>query len=139
MKTNIFRIRSSGLLVGLGLCRCLASGQLAPASKPSEVIVVYNKNLPESKGVAEYYADKRGVPKAQLFGFSVTTNEEMSRLEFRDSLQKPLAKLLESQKLWRMASHIAPASSNQPSRLEWRVVESKIRYAVLCYGIPLRI
>jgi uncharacterized protein (TIGR03790 family) len=139
MKTNIFRIRSSGLLLGLALCRCLASGQLAPASKPSEVIVVYNKNLPESKGVAEYYADKRGVPKAQLFGFSVTTNEEMSRLEFRDSLQKPLAKLLESQKLWRMASHIAPASSNQPSRLEWRVVESKIRYAVLCYGIPLRI
>ena len=23
--------------------------------------------------------------------------------------------------------------------MEWKVVESKIRYAVLCYGVPLRI
>jgi uncharacterized protein (TIGR03790 family) len=105
----------------------------------SEVIVIYNKNLPESKGVAEYYAAKRGVPKSQIFGFSVTTNEEMSRIEFRDELQRPLSKLLEKDKLWSTGSWMAPAISNQPAHVEWRILESKIRYAVLCYGIPLRI
>ena len=59
-----------------------------------EVIVLYNKNLPESKGVADYYAEKRSVPKSQLFGFSLTTNEEISRVEFREHLQKPLAKMV---------------------------------------------
>src|SRR5438128_764943 len=104
-----------------------------------EVIVLYNKNLPESKGVADYYAEKRSVPKSQLFGFSLTTNEEISRVEFREHLQKPLAKILESQKFWSIGSILLSATSNQPARMEWRVKESKIRCAVLCYGMPLRI
>ena len=27
----------------------------------TDLVVVYNKNIPESKGVARYYASKRGV------------------------------------------------------------------------------
>jgi len=119
-----------------GLCHSAAFGQ---SNTGNEVIVLYNKNLPASKAVADYYAEKRAVPKSQIFGFSLRTNEEMSRVEFRESLQKPLVKLMENQKLWRMASQIVPASTNQRARLEWRVVESKIRYAVLCFGMPLRI
>src|SRR5579863_9848380 len=47
-----------------------------------EVVVVYNSLLPESKTIAEYYAQKRQVPTNQIFGFELSTNEEMSRGEY---------------------------------------------------------
>ena len=101
--------------------------------------MVYNSRVPGSKEVAEYYAQKRQVPTNQVFGFDLTSEEAMSRAEYRDSLQDPLAKALEKQKLWHVASHMYPATNHQPARVEWRPVQSKIRYAVLCYGMPLRI
>ena len=113
---------------------------IAPGANPGdEVVVVYNKRVPESKGVAEHYAELRHVPTNQIWGFELSTGEEISRSEFQDSLQKPLAKKLEESKLWMIGSHIIPASSNQPGRVEWLPKYSKIRYAVLCYGVPLRI
>ena len=111
----------------------------ASADRGSEVIVIYNKRVPESKSVADHYASRRQVPTNQIFGFDLPTVEMMSRLEFREELQKPLAKLLEEKKLWHIAAQVLPATTNSPGRVEWRVVNSKIRYAVLCYGIPLRI
>jgi uncharacterized protein (TIGR03790 family) len=104
-----------------------------------EVVVVYNKQVPESKAVAEYYAKMRHVPARQIYGFTLTTNEQMSRDEFRDSLQMPLARKLETDKLWRFGSVTVAASNGQPERVERRVVASKIRYAVLCCGVPLAI
>jgi uncharacterized protein (TIGR03790 family) len=103
-----------------------------------EVILVYNKRVPESKGLAEYYAEKRQVPTNQIFGFELSTNEDITRMEFRDALQKPLARTLEEKKLWHIASQFV-RTTNGPSHVEWRVVQSRIRYAVLCYGVPLRI
>jgi uncharacterized protein (TIGR03790 family) len=105
----------------------------------NEVVVVYNKLMPGSKSVAEYYARARQVPQQQIFGFSLTTNEVMSRTEFRDSLQLPLARRLESEDLWQFGFVTIPATNGEPPRMERRVVASKIRYAALCYGVPLKI
>lgn len=105
----------------------------------SEVVVIYNSRVPESKGVAEHYAEMRLVPQQQIFGFDLTTNEEMSRAEFRDSLQMPLLKKLTDDQLWKFGDITIPATNGQPEHVESRVVESKIRYAVLCYGVPLKI
>ena len=113
--------------------------QLFAVDRGSEVIVIYNKRVPESKSVADHYASRRQVPTNQIFGFDLPTVEAMSRLEFREELQKPLAKLLEEKKLWHIAAHVVPATTNSPGRVDWKVVNSKIRYAVLCYGVPLRI
>jgi uncharacterized protein (TIGR03790 family) len=104
-----------------------------------EVVEVYNKYVPESKAVAEYYAKLRHVPARQIYGFTLTTNEQMSRDEFRDSLQLPLAHKLEDAGLWKFGSVTNAATNGQPERVERRVVASKIRYAVLCYGVPLGI
>ncbi len=109
------------------------------ANPGDEVVIVYNSRVRESKQIAEYYAQKRQVPKNQIFGFDLSTGNDMSRAEFRDGLQHPLAKALEKQKLWHIASRIVPSTTNQAGRVEWKPVESKIRYAVLCYGVPLRI
>ena len=104
-----------------------------------EVVVIYNSRMPESKAVAEHYAAARQVPAKQIFGFALTTNEVMTRADFTDFLQKPLAEKLEATKLWKFGKVTFPATNGQPARVENRVVKSKIRYAVLCYGVPLKI
>jgi uncharacterized protein (TIGR03790 family) len=104
-----------------------------------EVVVVYNSRVPESKAVAEHYALMRQVPEKQIYGFPMTTSEEMSRAEFRNSLQLPLAKKLEAEGLWKLDMTFYPGTNDQPDRAVRKVVASKIRYLVLCYGVPLKI
>src|SRR5438045_7776052 len=93
-----------------------------------EVVIIYNTRLPESGGVADYYAKVRHVPANQIFGFELPTGEDMSRTEFSDLLQKPLAEALEKKKLWKMGSQSIPASTNHPARVERKPIESRIRY-----------
>lgn len=128
---NVFQTRFLLLLLAVFPLLARAGGD--------EVVVIYNKNVPESKSVADYYARLRQVPEKQIFGFSLTTSEQMSRLEFHDDLQVPLAKKLEQDGLWKLAMTFYPGTNSQPDRAVRKVVDSKIRYAVLCYGVPLKI
>src|SRR5882762_8468184 len=127
------------ILSTLAFLGCAGAVVMGAANAGDEVVIVYNSRVPESKEIAEHYAEQRHVPANQIFGFKLTVDEDMSRAEFRDSLQKPLAEALEKKKLWHIASQAVPATTNQPAHKEMRVVQSKIRYAVLCYGVPLRI
>jgi len=104
-----------------------------------EVVVVYNKNMPESKNVAEHYAQMRDVPSNQIFGFDLTTNEMMSRAEFHDTLQQPLLDKLVAGGFWIFADVTNAPTNGRPATVVKRVVASTIRYAVLCYGVPLKI
>ena len=104
-----------------------------------EVVVIYNSRVPASKAVADHYAAARQVPAKQIFGFALTTNEIITRADFTDFLQKPLAEKLAATGLWKFGNAEIPATGNQPAHTEDRVVASKIRYAVLCYGVPLKI
>jgi uncharacterized protein (TIGR03790 family) len=131
-------LKVTKIMVGWAILECVLVMNLHGAEPADETIVVYNKRLSESKSLAEFYAEKRQVPASQVFGFDISTNEEVSRVEFRDSLQRPLAKLLEDKKLWHMSPGSISASS-PPDPTNRRVDHSKIRYAVLCYGIPLHI
>src|SRR5881392_4162482 len=97
----------------LAMMFTVCSLALRAANSGNDVVVVYNSRMPESKGVAEYYAQRRSVPKEQIFGFAMSTNEEMSRIEFRDALQDPLAKILEDKHLWHIGSTIVPATTNK--------------------------
>ena len=104
-----------------------------------DVVVIYNSQMPESKAVAEHYAAVRQVPARQIYGFGLTTNEVITRADFTDFLQKPLADRLEAAGLWTFGEVTTPGTNGQPAQTEVRVVASKIRYAVLCYGVPLKI
>jgi len=102
--------------------------------------VIYNSRLPESKEVADYYAQRRHVPKDQVFGFDLPTGEAVSRKDYLDKLQQPLLKKLEQDKLF----VFGPATNRYPDFKPGdpsvrRVVEARIRYAVLCYGVPTKI
>jgi uncharacterized protein (TIGR03790 family) len=56
--------------------------QFVSALTAEEVLVVYNKNMPESKSVAEHYAKKRKVPTENLLGFKLPDSERITRREF---------------------------------------------------------
>jgi uncharacterized protein (TIGR03790 family) len=109
------------------------------ATPGDEVVVVYNSRVPESKAIAEYYSQKRQVPTNQIFGLDLPTGEDMSRGEYERMLQLPLAKAIKANKLWHFETQLLPATNHQPEKVVWSVDESKIRYAVLCYGVPVRI
>jgi uncharacterized protein (TIGR03790 family) len=112
---------------------------LAAQAGGDQVVVLYNLRVPASKVVAEHYAAARHVPARQIFGFALTTNEIITRADFTDFLQKPLVEHLTASGLWKFGPVDIPGTTNLPAHTEERVVESKIRYAVLCYGVPLKI
>ena len=126
-------------------CSILFAGLLTLAPLPvraggDEVVVVFNSQLPESKMVAKHYALARAVPPGQIFGFDLPSGEVMSRADFTDLLQKPMAEKLVATGLWKFGKMTFPSPvKGRPPAVENRVIESKIRYAVLCYGVPLKI
>jgi uncharacterized protein (TIGR03790 family) len=120
----------SGLMLALGVSRVQGQG--------TEVVVIYNTRLAESRDVAEHYADMRHVPAEQVLGVDLTDAEVVSRAEFRERMQVPLIKMLVERKLWVVEAD-TNATAAEPGRVKNGVVKSRIRYAVLCYGLPLRI
>lgn len=124
------------LLLAVFLCLSAVTRSLAGGE---EVVVIYNSQMPESEALANYYARKRDVPREQIIGLKLSTSETVSRADFRNDLQRPLAKKLESLKLWRVGSGEMPGTNGKPVRVSKKVVQSRIRYAVLCYGVPLKI
>jgi uncharacterized protein (TIGR03790 family) len=111
---------------------------LQAADSGASVVVIYNTREPESRRVAEYYAQRRQVPSNQLFGFDLPLTESMTRVEFMEQLQKPLLKNLEANKLFTFAP-VTNGVSAARTAAQRRVVEATIRYAALCYGVPTKI
>ncbi|MCX5892087.1 MAG: TIGR03790 family protein [Deltaproteobacteria bacterium] len=92
---------------------------MAPAGTlitPGDLIVIYNRNLVESKAVAEYYAQKRRGPWDHLLGVAVTTAEQMTRQEYEQNLLPPV----------RAAVQKIQTQGQTPALL-------------LVYGLPLRV
>jgi uncharacterized protein (TIGR03790 family) len=106
----------------------------------SEVVVVFNSRVPESKDVADHYAKRRNVPARQVVGLSLPTTETMTRAQYLEQLEGPLFRFLETNRFFTFGpatNRAAGASPNAPAIR--RMVGTKIRYAVLCYGVPLKI
>ena len=114
----------------------ITTGGARAVGEGESVAVVFNKNLPASKQLAEYYAGKRGVPASHLFGADVNAaSEVMSRADFRDKLQNPLFDWLVKEKLFTRN----PKKKTPQDTAYQPLLDSKIRYVVLCYGVPLKI
>lgn len=86
------------------------------ALTPQDLIVVYNRNLVESKAVAAYYCQKRRVPWDHLLGVAVPHDEQLSRQEYEQNLLPPV----------RQAVKKLQSQGRTPALL-------------LVYGIPLRV
>src|SRR5262249_16681392 len=98
------------------------------------VVLVYNSKSAASKHVADHYAAKRKVPREQIIALPLPETETISRDDFESQLQQPLWTEMRARKLLVYRSRDA-----QQSTQACNVVEAKARYAVLCYGVPVKI
>lgn len=121
---------------GVALLSMCLVGPGRAAGAGDSVVVVYNKNLPESKQVAEHYAARRAVPASQLFGVDVSAaSEVITRGDFRAKMEKPIFDWLVKEKLFTLN----PAKRKAKDTEYRPITQAKVRYLVLCYGIPLKI
>jgi uncharacterized protein (TIGR03790 family) len=109
------------------------------AETGNAVVVVFNRAMPESFEVAAHYARQRQVPTNNLIGLDLPTGETMTRQEFRGKLRAPLSAELERRGLWAFKTEIKTAEEGKPGQVFRTVERTKIRYAVMCYGVPIKI
>src|SRR5262245_47544387 len=102
----------------LGAFAPLLTGLVLPAPAaplgPRDVFVVYNRNLPASRDVAEYYQQKRGVPPENLIPLDLPAGEDISRQDYNRLLVAPLREALKA-----------------------RQQQAKVLLTI--YGVPLRV
>jgi uncharacterized protein (TIGR03790 family) len=132
-------LADSGWLFCLLMFLSLSVSAHSASNPGDEVFVVYNSTMPESKEVADHYAALRHIPENQILGLELPTTDNISRQDFRDKLQIPVRQTLEDRKFFQYLSEIVPATANKPGQVGYRLMQSKIRYLVFCYGVPFRI
>jgi len=91
----------------------LAGAKTALALDPDAILVVANRKAARSVGLAEYYMDKRNIPKENLLQVWITDSERCSRQEYDKQLVKPVRRELKNR--------------------------HNIRCLVLMYGMPLKV
>lgn len=68
------------------------------ALEPSEIIIIANKDMPDSVSLAKYYAAKRDVPQENIFLTSLPLGEDIQRIDFDKKLVEPLRDEIEAKK-----------------------------------------
>lgn len=99
-----------------------------------QVLIVYNEQEPESRLLADYYAQKRAVPTNQICAVSVRSVETITRAEYEHDIREPIQRFLTRNGLW--AQQPRSEADGTPALA---TVDNKISYVVLMYGVPLRI
>jgi uncharacterized protein (TIGR03790 family) len=108
------------------------------AESGSSVVVLYNSKMEASKALAEHYAQKRQVPAEQIIGLPLPDKEIISREEYNKQLVEPFLQKLKELKLLTFAERKWTNTAGK-ERESLLVTDSKIRYAALCFGVPLKI
>ena len=98
---------------------------LAPSAfalEPKDVIVVVNRNVPESLDVAEHYLAKRKVPKENLILLDLPKGEDISRAEYDAKLAGPLREALKDR---RAEVKVLLAVYGVPLRVGWQILTTE--------------
>ncbi len=80
------------------------------------VLLVVNDRSPFSQTVADYYAQKRGVPAENIVHVAVADGDEIARADYRTLIEDPIARAIVAGRL-----------------------HDRILYIVLTKGLPVRI
>ena len=59
-----------------------------------DVIVVVNRNDPDSLAIGQYYAKQRGIPEANIVQLSTSTEETITVTEYVETIANPLLNAL---------------------------------------------
>ncbi len=80
------------LIILLATITLLASPVIA--LEPEEVLVVGNANVPASVELANYYAEQRGIPEANIVFIETTSQYEVSRTDYEETIRLPIREAL---------------------------------------------
>jgi uncharacterized protein (TIGR03790 family) len=92
----------------------LALSGPALALEPAEVVVIVNKNVPDSRAVADYYLKARRVPAANVVALDLPKEEDISRKDYDQRFVAPLRNKLKDRK-------------------------DEVKCLLCVYGVPLRV
>jgi len=105
-------------------------GTLRRTREADATLVLFNTRDPESRALAEYYAERRRVPAEQVVGLDCPLEEEISRQQYIDTIEQPLRSLFDRKEWWSLRTGFED---------QREVSENRIRFVVLMRGIPLKI
>lgn len=127
-------------LFPLYFCATAVAGIALPATAPAQLasrfdyrpatVVVFNAGDPESKSLAEYYANKRGIPTTNLLGLQTSREETIARSEFQKTIESPLRAAFIERGWWKTGT--VPLQGNI-------AIQTTIRVLTLIRGLPLRV
>ncbi len=120
----------------LALGWLLMAGTAAADDLAARVVILANSRQPESVKLAEFYAEKRAVPAANIIALPLPVNESITWREFIDQVWQPVQDEL-LKRGW-----IEGTTSDLLDRLgrrRYAPASHRISYFVVCRGVPLRI
>jgi uncharacterized protein (TIGR03790 family) len=115
------------LLLIYALC---SLGAATPAEDAAATVVIYNANDSEAKPLADFYCSSRGIDPTHQIAVRAPLTEEISRDDYDAAIASPLRLEFTQRGYWVVAQDI----QNHPI-----VVSTRIRYAALIRGMPLKI
>jgi uncharacterized protein (TIGR03790 family) len=116
-------------LASMTVAAAAPSPEETAAAYALRTLVLYNSTLPKSKELAEYYAEKRGIPAKNLIGLKCSAQETISRTEFNSTIYEPLRTHFTEQKWWLL-------EQKGPNKISTKVTH---RIFAIMQGIPMRI
>jgi len=108
----------------------------AVEDEAARTVIVANANEPESVQLARFYADRRGIPRANIIALDLPAGEEIDWIQYRDRLYTPLREKLVADG-WMEA--ILMDLEDDIGRRKFSTGGHRIAYLVTCRGVPLKI
>ena len=93
--TSLRRFLPLILCFAAGLCVLMEPGKCWPLDA-KEIIVIANRNVPDSKALAFYYMTRRGIPAENLLVLALTDEEHCSREEYNQEAVIPVRRFLQA-------------------------------------------
>ncbi len=100
------------------------------APEPRSVAILYNSADPESRKLAEFYREARGIPAENLIALEMPLTQDVSRAEYDALIAGPLRREFDRRAWWRRGKDAAGTTVPLLNR---------IRVLVTVRGVPLRI
>ncbi len=101
-----------------------------------EMVIVVNRNDPDSLSIGQYYARQRGIPESRIVQLSAPIKETVTITEYAKTVANPLLNAMLENK-W--VKGVKAGSKDAYGRERLSVSIHSIPFVVLIKGVPLRI
>ncbi len=136
MKRHLLAFGLLGWTGGLAAADLSAVGPAKAEDLAARVVILANSRQSESVRLAEFYAEQRGVPAANIVALPLPEAESITWREFIDQVYQPL-----QDELYRRGWIEGTATSllDRLGRKRYALTGHHLSYLVVCRGVPLRI